>query len=204
MSSTSPTPGENGPPDRSKWTIDAGWATVISAMIAAVAFIVGAFLAGQRIAPVATKPTQSVGSTSTPSSSQAFRGTPLRFSLGSTASIPYCSTIGGAGTIPKGDKLVIFDSALPGPLSYHFDGFATRTSEDSWSITPVYIGMKKDVGLKDDIAAILVTDQTANFIDSLLALPTTTSFWVASVLPPGLENIHLTTTRTADEAQCAS
>jgi hypothetical protein len=173
------------------------WASVISALILAVA---GFF--GGRATVLQNKSAPPPTPTTTPTVSA---GIPLAFSLSSPASIPWCNDLTGSGTIPKGDSLAIFDSSIGNAQHYYFDGLASPTSKDAWSLAPVYIGQRNEAGLKDDIVGVLVTNQTARFIASILpGPPSSTAFWVSTALPPGLAYIHLSATRNADGTQCAS
>jgi hypothetical protein len=133
------------------------------------------------------------------------RVVPLHFSVGSPGNLPWCSALTGAGSIPAGDSLAIFDAAVHDPLYYHFDGFATRASSDSWSLSPFYVGTRHEVGLRDQVSAVLVNGSTASFLRSILAGPPGTgAFWVTNVLPPGLSHRNLLVTRGADSIQCAT
>ncbi len=198
-------------PVKAKRTIDIGIATVIAAVIGAIALVGGGFLGGRKTAPTgSSSPAPTVTRTIEPKAPIVHLG----FSLTSTASVPWCNTFDGTGSIPEGDSLLIFDSPL-GPngqpiaqTQYFFDGPASRISTDAWSISPVYIGNKNDTGIYVSIDGILVTDRTANFIESLAAEPIDPAnaqvAWKSKSLPPGLAHIHLTVLRNANTRQCAS
>jgi hypothetical protein len=138
----------------------------------------------------------------------------LNFSLNSTAVVPWCNTFDGIGSIPEGDTLLIFDSPL-GPdgqplkqTRYFLDGAAAQTSKDAWSITSVYIGDKNDTNLYVAVDGVLVTNQTASFIESVVAEPIDPEnakvAWKSKALPPGLAHIHLAVVRSANVGQCAT
>jgi hypothetical protein len=198
-----PKPGLHPPPDatqeaespkRERRTIDVGVATMIGsiggAVILAVSGILGVIIGR--------------GSVATPAGERPPISSPLNFSLNSPASIPWCSDLTGAGKIPRGYSLAIFDAAEHVPPYYHFDGFASQTSSDAWSLAPVYIGTRKEAGLQDSIAGVLVTASTAAFVNSILAGPPHgNAFWVTNTLPPGIRRIYLKITRTSDTTQCA-
>src|SRR6266852_6419183 len=118
-------------PAKAKRTIDLGIATIIAAVIGAIALVGGGFL-GRTTAPTGSpSPAPTVTRTVAPETPTVH----LDFSLSSTASVPWCNTFDGTGLIPDGDSLLIFDSPL-GPngqpiaqTRYFFDGPASQTSK---------------------------------------------------------------------------
>ncbi|MGO9298166.1 MAG: hypothetical protein ACLP52_30530 [Streptosporangiaceae bacterium] len=174
-------------------SIDPGWATVLAAIILAAGGVAGVFIGR------ATASGKSHGAgTTTPRPA-------LAFSQSSPATIPWCSTLSGSGLIPKGYRLAIFDSSVQSQLHFHFDGFARRTSANSWSLFPLYIGTSREAGLKDIIGGSLVTDGMAAYISSIVAGPPKVgAVWVSTALPAGLQRITLKVKRNADSAQCAA
>jgi hypothetical protein len=197
-------------PTKVKRRVDLGIATIIAAVIGAIALTGGGFLGRTTASTGSPSPAPTVTRTIAPT----LQAVHLGFSLSSTASVPWCNTLDGTGPIPEGDSLLIFDSPL-GPngqplaqTRYYFDGPAARTSNDAWSITPVYIGNQNDTGIYVAVDGILVSDQTASFIESLVAEPidpiNAKVTWKSKVLPPGLAHIHLTVLRNAIIRQCAS
>jgi hypothetical protein len=209
MTPASPAPKNKNSPNNAsaikpKRTIDLGIATIVAALIGGAALVGGGVL-GRIIAPnKEPRPGHSTSSTKPTPGPSANKAPELIFALRSPARIPWCNSISGSGRIPDGDKLAIFDSARSTPRFYHLDGFARRTSSDTWDLTPVYLGMRHEAGLKITIAGVLVTNRTASFISSLIAGPPGKAFWVARLLPPGPSHIYLDATRTSDAHQCAS
>jgi hypothetical protein len=174
---------------------------VIGAVIAGIFTLVGVFLGGRASAPsLAPK-------TGTPSK---FSGAPLRFSLKSMATAPWCSTFTGTGAIPAGDTLLLLDSnSEPNdqpeqPQLYNFDGTFPGPS-DTWKIGPVYIrnNGKDQVGLHSAVDAIIVPNSTAALISSIGAYSAKGgSYWLLSHLPANLEDIHLDVVRGPNN-QCS-
>ena len=203
-------------PAKAKKKVDPGVAAIIAAVILAVAGISGAV--GRVTAstdPNKASPSPSPAPTVTRTVTPAPQAVHLSFSQSSTAVVPWCNTFTGTGSIPQGDSLLIFDSQLgPGgqPLEqslHYFDGTATQTSNDAWSIYPVYIGDKRDKDLYVAIDAVLVSNRTADFIKSVtpesIDPANTQLVWKSKVLPPGLaKNAHLVVVRNSNTRQCAS
>jgi hypothetical protein len=193
-----------------KRKLDPGIAAIIAAVIGAIALVGGGFL-GRATAPIKSpSPAPTVTRTVTPAPQPVHLG----FSLTSTAVVPWCNTFNGIGSIPEGDSLLIFDSPL-GPngqplaqTRYFFDGIAAQTSRDAWSVSSVYIGDKNETGLYAAIDGVLVTNQTASFIKSVVAEPVNPAnamvAWKSKALPPGVAHIHLAVVRNANTGQCAS
>lgn len=193
-----------------KRKVDPGMAAIIAAIIGAIALVGGGFLGRATASTKPPSPAPTVTRTVTP----APQAVDLGFSLNSTAVVPWCNTFYGTGSIPEGDALLIFDSPLsPNGQSltqtrYFFDGTAVQTSKDAWNITPVYIGDKNETGFYAVVDGVLVTNQTASFIESVVAEPVDPNnaqvVWKSKALPPGLAHIHLTVVRNANIGQCAS
>jgi hypothetical protein len=196
-------------PAKVKRKVDPGMAAVIAAVIGAIALVGGGFIGRAIASPKSTSAAPAVTRTVTP----APQAVNLSFSLSSTAVVPWCNTFDGTGSIPEGDSLLIFDSPL-GPdgqpltqTKYFFDGAASQTSKDAWSITQVFIGDKGGPGLYVAVDGILVSGQTANFIKSVVAEPINPKnaevAWKSKVLPPALAHIHLIVVRNANNGPCA-
>jgi hypothetical protein len=134
----------------------------------------------------------------------------LSFAQYSPAVVPWCSTFSGRGAIPKGYSLLIFDSAQGSKSQqsiYSYDGIARATARNSWSIGPVYIGARDGAGFKGKLDGILVTSQTAEFVNSTVAFSQGSNrgaFWGYRALPAGLAHIRLAFVRNADIRLCAS
>lgn len=197
-------------PAKVKRKLDPGIAAIIAAVIGAIALVGGGFIGRATASTKSPSPAPTVTRTVTP----APQAVHLGFSLTSTAVVPWCNTFDGIGSIPEGDSLLIFDSPL-GPngqplaqTRYFFDGAAAQTSRDAWSISSVYIGDKNETGIYVAVDGVLVTNQTASFIKSVVAEPVdpenATVAWKSKALPPGLAHIHLTVVRNANTGQCAS
>jgi len=194
-----------GNPAKKKRKLRQAWAIVIAALITGGAGVLVGLLAAPQPTKVTSPPTKSPEPVSL--------AVPLGFSLNSGATVPWCGTYDGLGSIPKGDSLVLFDSPAQSngqPVAqtlYYFDGLFQGPSGSKWSIGPVYIGNRADTGFKAALDAILVSNKTAAFINSIGVHPMRAAqkasvAWKVGQLPPGLIHIHLNVTRGSDENQC--
>lgn len=115
--------------------------------------------------------------------------------------VPWCTTLTGDGIIPTGDSLLIFDSPaedlsgkLISPARYGFQGTATQTSSNNWSINNVHIRQKGDEGQYDKLFGVLLNDETAAFIQSIIASvnnpqPGQGPYWRSGTLPHGSDKL---------------
>jgi hypothetical protein len=195
-----------------KWKLplNQAWAAVIAAVI---------LTGGGYVTARATEARPDNTPAPTPSAKPTALTVPLEFII--PATVPYCNTFSGPGSIPNGDSLLLFDSAtmangqpLPKP-NYYFDGAVKGPTTTSWSFFPVTIGPQQNgAGFKAALDGILVTNQMANFIESIVIInppgnpgspdvPTGT-VWGSNQLPPGIVHIHSYLTRNSDGAQCAN
>jgi hypothetical protein len=196
-------------PAKVKRKVDPGIAAITAAVIGAIGLVGGAFIGRATASSKSPSAAPTVTRTVTP----APQAVNLGFSLSSTAVVPWCNTFDGTGSIPEGDSLLIFDSPLgPNgepltPTQYFFDGVASQTSKDAWSITPVFIGDKGEPDLYVAVDGVLVLNQAASFIKSVVAEPidpkNAVVAWKSKVLPPGLAHIHLIVVRNANNGPCA-
>jgi hypothetical protein len=116
-------------------------------------------------------------------------------------SVPWCTTLTGEGTIPDGDSLLIFDSPavdlsgeLLTPIRYGFQGVAIKTSNNNWIIKDIKLLQKGDSGSFDKLFGVLVSNQTAGFVQSITVSinnpkPDQSAYWRSGTLPSGLEQI---------------
>jgi hypothetical protein len=176
------------------------WAAVIVAIIgtAGTTFV----------ATRATAPSSTPAPVHTQSAKPTALAVPLGFSQKSTATIPWCNTFDGPGSIPAGYSLLLFDSPtlangqpIPDGL-YYFDGAVQGPTSTSWNFSPVYIGDRNATGFRAAIDGILVSNETANFIKSIVVHATKFP-WKSRLLPPGIVHIHLDLVRNSDETQCS-
>lgn len=194
---TTPSPSPNA--RRPKRKLTQAWALVIAAAIGA---------AGSYVTVRATASDSTPAPAPAPSAKSTTLAVPLGFShQESPATIPWCNTFDGPGSIPAGDSLLLFDSPTqangqptPGAL-YYFDGAVQGPTSTSWTFSPVYIGERNAAGFRAALDGILVSDQTANFIKSIVVHDTPYP-WKSSQLPPGIVHIHLDLVRDSDETQC--
>jgi hypothetical protein len=99
-------------------------------------------------------------------SGQASKYSNFAFWPASLRGVGWCHAFYGTGAIPKGDALLIF-SSTPGSGQFDYQGEARMTSlTNTWSIGPVYIGSRNDIGLRVALSGVLVSDATAQFVDS--------------------------------------
>ena len=120
----------------------------------------------------------------------------LRF-VDPSETVPWCITITGEGAIPEGDSLLIFDSpavdltgTLISPIRYGLKGAVTRTSRNSWKIKDAQILQQGDVDKYDKLFGVLVSNQTAESIQSMVVSinhPKSgqTAWWRYGKLPQG-------------------
>jgi hypothetical protein len=130
------------------------------------------------------------------------------FSIDSPETVPWCNILQGKGEIPDGDSLLLFDSVSGSenqqPEFFYYDGTASQTSRDNWTVGPVFIGQQRDVGLKVRLDGVLVPEATARFVASALAYPPGRGAVFYDALPPALAGFHMIVTRNSGKSQCAS
>jgi hypothetical protein len=192
----SPVPG--AAPGRQKRTVDVGIATIVSAGFTALALIAAAFLGGHAAASK-LPPSPTAVSTVTPPHIPG-----LSFSLTYHQAVPWCIPIlNGAGRIPNGYTLLIFDREVDSDNHaatnsyYSIDG-PVVASGSSWSMSPIFVGPKAKVKhFYVELTGVLVTNATANFVTAISA-----KSWGTPVLPPALQATHAFVLRNNNISQC--
>jgi hypothetical protein len=202
VTTSAPLPPESDNPtaahDKKRRDIPLGIATVIAAAIA----VAGTAL-GRVTAPSATVPSASPTAKATASSTAASAA--FSFDLRSPATIAWCNVFSGAGTIPKGDALLFFDTPSgpngqpPSTPYYSFDTAASQITHDTWEVKPVYIGLRYARNFHDEVVGVLVSNAIYSYILSVVTYKNAP--WKSTALP-GAPVMRLAAVTNGSGRQC--
>jgi len=184
-------PEKNGGtrPGKHKRTVDLGIATIVSAIIAAVALVGGGALGRVIVPDTNPSPEPTVTKTITPQPAAKASVAHLEFALTAGSRVPWCQVYSGTGKIPAGHVLAIFDTpAGPGgqPASqpfYSFDGKAVQPVPGHWQTEPLQIGTQGLADVNVNVTGVLTSTSFYQYMNSVRAkngLP-----WISETLPPG-------------------
>ena len=185
MTTQTSTSGQSGPKGQGKWKLDAGWATVISAAIGAVALLAVAFFAGTNVP----------ASTSTSSSSSASHGhASVTINPPPTGDISHLDSYSGnAMNLAPGQLVWTFNQSVNvktgsiSPRTYPDTGpCLVNYSKQTWTCSNIYVGNVSDTGTYYVCAAILTAPDAFSVVsllrNTLANASTGYKFWFSS--PP--------------------
>lgn len=191
MTTSSSSSGQGSPSPKSKWTLDAGWATIVGAIISALTLVVVTAITALSAAS-STATSAGPASKSNAAASPSSVGTPpahLEFSLTPKSRVPWCQVYNGTGTVPAGYSFVIFDAPansvgqVEQPASYSFDGAAEESAVGHWTTEPLQIGTRGVANNSVDIIGVLTARTIYSYISSIRAQ--NDLLWSSQQLPPG-------------------
>jgi hypothetical protein len=177
--------GQSSQKGQGKWKLDAGWATVISAAIGAVALIAVAFFAGTNV-PASTS------MSSSPSASRSPVSVTINPPL--TGDISHLDSYSGnAINLAPGQLIWTFNQSVNGktgsisPRTYPDTGpCLIDYSKQTWTCSNIYVGNVNDTGIYHVCVAVLTAPDAFAVVsllrNTLANASTGYKFWLSS--PP--------------------